>query len=141
METSEVRRHVTQLIDRAKRTAADRRARNDEADRTYARFLEHTAIPLFRQVAGALKAASYNFTVFTPGGGVRLMSDKTADDYVELSLDTSGPQPMVVGHTRRARGQRVVESEQPIADKAVADLRDEDVLEFLMSALGPMLGG
>ena len=46
------------------------------------------AVPLFRQVANALKADGYAFTVFTPSGSVRLMSDRVADDYIELTLDT-----------------------------------------------------
>jgi hypothetical protein len=139
METSAVRQRLTQLIDRAKRSASERRVRNDEAARTYERFLNETAIPLFRQVAGSLKASNYHFTVFTPGGGVRLMSDKTAEDYIELSLDTSGDHPVVIGHTSRARGRRVVESERPIAEKAVADLTDEDVLEFMLKEIEPFV--
>ena len=54
METSAVRQRVTHLIERAKRSASERRARNDEAGRAYDRFLEQIAIPLFRQIAGAL---------------------------------------------------------------------------------------
>ena len=139
METSAVRQRVTHLLERAKRSASERRARNDEAGRTHERFLDQIAIPLFRQIAGALKASSYHFTVFTPGGSVRLMSDKAAEDYVELSLDTSGDRPVVMGHTSRARGRRVVESERPVADKAVGDLTDEDVLEFLLKEIEPFV--
>ena len=139
METSAVRQRVTHLIERAKRSASERRARNDEAGRAYERFLEQIAIPLFRQIAGALKASSYHFTVFTPGGSVRLMSDKATEDYIELSLDSAGDRPVVMGHTSRARGRRVVESERPVADKAVADLTDEDVLEFLLKEIEPFI--
>jgi hypothetical protein len=139
METSEVRKRVNLLIDGARRSAAERRARNDEAARAYERFLENIAIPLFKQIAGSLKASSYNFTVFTPSGSVRLMSDKTAEDYIELSLDTSGERPTVVGHTSRARGRRVVESERPIANQAVGELTDEDVLEFLLKEIEPFV--
>ncbi len=139
METSEVRKRVLQVIDRAKRSAADRRARSDEAARSYERFLNQIAIPLFRQIAGALKASTYNFTVFTPGGSVRLMSDNASENYIELSLDTSGPEPVVVGHTSRVRGGRGVESERPIADKPVDALTEDDVLEFLMEALAPFV--
>jgi hypothetical protein len=64
METSTVRQRITHLLERAKRSASERRKRNDEAGREYERFLEQIAIPLFRQIAGALKASSYHFTVF-----------------------------------------------------------------------------
>ena len=139
METSEVRKRLNQLVDNAKRSASERRARNDEASLAYERFLEHTAIPLFRQVAGSLKASSYNFTVFTPSGGVRLASDKTAEDYIELSLDTAGKRPVVLGHTSRARGRRVIESERPISEEAVAELTDEHVLNFLLEEIEPFV--
>jgi hypothetical protein len=139
METSEVRKRVLQIIDRAKQSAVDRRARNDAAVRAYEHFLKDIAIPMFRQIADALKASSYNFTVFTPGGSVRLMSDKAAQDYIELSLDTTGSRPVVVGRTSRVRGSRGVESERPIADKTVDALTDGDLLEFLIDELGPFV--
>ena len=139
METSAVRNRVNQIIDAAKRAAAERRARNDDAARAYSRFLDSVAIPLFRQLAGALKASTYNFTVFTPSGSVRLMSDKAAEDYIELSLDTSGDEPAVMGHTSRARGRRVVEAERPIANKAVADLTEDDLLDYLLKEITPFV--
>jgi hypothetical protein len=46
---------------------------------------------------------------------------------------------MVMGHTSRARGRRVVESERPVAEKAVGDLTDEDVLEFLLKEIEPFV--
>ena len=72
MEVSDVRRRVTETIDRAKRAAAERRARTDEATREYAAFLETIAVPLVRQVANALKVQGFAFGVFTPSGSVRL---------------------------------------------------------------------
>ena len=90
MEVSEVRKQVLAAIERARRTAAEQRARADEAERNYPAFLSRIAVPMFRQVAGALKAEGYHFTVFTPGSSVRLMSGKDSEDFIELSLDTSG---------------------------------------------------
>lgn len=137
MEIASVRQQVLQTIDRARRRAAERRVRTDEASREYAAFLQEIAIPLFRQVANALKAERYVFNVFTPGGSVRLMSDKNAEDYIELALDTSGERAVVIGHTSRGRGHRVVESERPIGEGAVRDLTEENVLQFLMKELEP----
>ena len=56
---------------------------------------------------------------------------------IELTLDTSGSRPMVIGHVSRARGRRVIESEQPIAEVDVGDLTDQHVLEFVMRELPP----
>jgi hypothetical protein len=139
MEIASVRQQVLQTIDRAKRRAAERRVRADEASREYTLFLQEIAIPLFRQVANALKAESYVFNVFTPGGSVRLMSDKNAEDYIEIVLDTTGDRPLVMGHTSRARGHRVVESEAPIGESPVRDLTEEHVLQFLLKELEPFV--
>jgi hypothetical protein len=139
METSDVRRRLNETIERARQTAAKRRARADEAARDYALFLDQVAVPIFRQVAGALKASGYPFSVITPGGSVRLTSEKTAEDYIELSLDTTGDEPVVMGHSRRSRGRRVIESERPIGSGPVGALGDEHVLNFLMFELEPFV--
>jgi hypothetical protein len=139
METSTVRNRLNLIIDAAKRSSAERRARNDDASRAFEQFRETAAIPLFKQIAGALKVSGYAFTVFTPGGSVKLMSDKSAEDSIEISLDTSGDQPVVMGHVSRTRGRRVIEAERPIAAKAVADLTDEDLLEFVLKELAPFV--
>jgi hypothetical protein len=138
MEVSIVRQRLLQPIDLAKRSAADRRARNDEATRVYASFLDRTAVPLIRQVASVLKAEGMAYTVFTPAGSVRLISDRSADDFIEIELDTSGAEPRVMGHSSRRRGQRVVEHEQPIGE-AIADLSENDVLEYLLKELAPFV--
>ncbi len=135
MEISDVRKRVLRAIDRAKRSAADRRARADQAALEYDTFLDGVAVPLFRQIASVLRAEGYPFSVSTPGGSVRLMSDRSGDDYVELVLDTSGSEPTVTGCSRRSRGRRVIESEQPIGTSAIRDLTEEDVLSFLLREL------
>jgi hypothetical protein len=135
MEISDVKRRVTAMIDQARRTAAERRSRNDQATHDYELFLQRTAVPLFRQVAAVLKPEGFAFRVFTPAGSVRLMSETGSEDYVELSLDTAGDQPKVIGLTRVARGHRIVESERPITAGAIPDISEEDVLDFLTTEL------
>ena len=139
MEVSDVRRRVGETIERAKRAAAEHRVRVEEATRDYAVFLDQLAVPLFRQVANVLKIQGYPFTVFTPSGSVRLMSDKSSDDYIELFLDTAVQDPVVMGHASRGRGRRVVESEHPLGSGAVRDLTEEDVLSFVMKELAPLV--
>ncbi len=139
METSVLRKRLTDTIDAAKRTAAARRTRAEDASRAYAQFLDLVAVPLFRQVANILKASGYAFSVFTPSGSVRLMSDRNAEDYIELSLETTGEEPMVVGLSRRARGRRVIENERAIAELSVAHLTEDHVLEYLLKELEPFV--
>ena len=137
MEISDIKRRVVETIERARRRAAERRTRHDEAAREYETFLDRTAIPVFKQVSNVLRAEGFVFTVFTPGGSVRLMSDRSTEDYIELTLDTSGDEPVVSGHTGRSRGRRVVESEQPIGPPAA--LTENDVLSFVLKALEPLV--
>jgi hypothetical protein len=139
METSEVRKRVLAAIERAKRGSAERRTRADEAAGEYTVFLEQIAVPMFRQLAGALKASGYPFGVFSPGGSVRLMSEKSSEDFIEVSLDTTGDEPLVMGHTHRARGRRVLEAERPVGTGPIRDLTEEHLLDFLILELEPFV--
>lgn len=133
MDISLVRKRLTETIDRAKKQAAERRGRSDQASRDFELFLQKIAVPLCRQVANALKADGYAFTVFTPAGSVRLMSDRAADDFIEISLDTGGDSPRVMGQISRARGRRVIDAERAIG--APDALTEEDLLAFLLKEL------
>jgi hypothetical protein len=133
VEVSKVRQRLLQTMERSRQRAAQRRARSDAATGAFGPFLDTIAIPLMRQVASVLKAENYTFTVFTPGGSVRLMSDRSAEDFIELALDTSGDDPQVVGHTSRSRGHRVLQSERALG--APESLSEEEVLQFLLEAI------
>jgi len=140
MEASDVRRRVHETMDRAKRAAAERRALVDEAATEYQLFLDRVAIPLFRQIANILRSEKYMFSVFTPGGSVRLTSDRSNDDYIELLLDTTNTRPEVIVHASRGRGRRVTESEMAIGQgEPVRALTEEDVLAAVLKQLEPLV--
>jgi hypothetical protein len=140
VEISEVRRQLKHAIDRAKARAQQKRQAASEADRAYASFLEEIATPTTRMLATALKAEGYPFTVSTPGGGVRLASDRGRDDYIELGLNGSGEKPTVVGRVRYTRGSRTLEDERPIKPGiGPQELTEHDLLTFLVDALEPWL--
>lgn len=140
MEVSEVRRHLKHAIDRARARAQQKRQNSADAERAFTLFLEEIATPTTRMLANALKAEGYAFTVSTPSGGLRLAFDRSRDDYIELALDDSGDNPVVVGRTRRTRGSRTLEDERPVKPGAAPqDLSDADVLAFLVEALEPWL--
>ncbi|OLC47548.1 MAG: hypothetical protein AUH43_11560 [Acidobacteria bacterium 13_1_40CM_65_14] len=139
METSNVRQRLQQTIERARRSAGERRARNDEATRAFNDFLDHVAVPLFKQIANVLKIENYPFTVFTPAGNVRLMSDRSADDYIELALDTSDAEPRVMAHISHSRGRRVVDAEQVVGSGRPETLTEEDLFAFLLKELEPFV--
>jgi len=133
MDIADVKRRVHAAMERAKQRDAERRARVDEAARAYSTFLDTVAVPLFRQVANVLRSEGHLFTVFTPSGSVKLASDRRAEDSIAVVLDTSGDVPLVVGHTSRVRGRRVIEAERQIGSPA--SFGEADVLEFLMTEL------
>ncbi len=140
IEVSEIRRRLRHTIEEAKRARAERRGRADHAATAYEAFVSNTAPPVFRMFATALKAEGYPFNVFTPGGGLRLMSERSGDDFIEVFLDTTADPPIVSGRVNRGRGRRLVTTEQPVREAtAVGQLTDEDVTEFLLREIVPFL--
>lgn len=140
MEVSQVRRRLQAVIASAREQSQQRRQRVAEAERSYTAFLENVATPVTRQLANALKVEGYSFTVFTPGGGLRLASDKGRDDFIEFGLDTESARPQVFARISHTRGSRTIDEERPVKPGAAPEtLTDEDVLEFLLGALEPWL--
>lgn len=136
MEVSLVRKRLKTAIDAARARAQHRRQSAAEAERAYEVFLHEVAIPITRQVANALKAEGYGFTVSTPGGGVRLGSERARDDFIELRLDTVDSIPQVMGRVSASRGSRVLDEERPVKPGASPDaISEDDVLDFLLQAL------
>jgi hypothetical protein len=140
MEVSEIRRRLRASMEAAKRDAQERRARSDKAAQEYEQFLTERAVPLFQTVSSALAAEGHRFKIFTPADSVRLASESSGEDYIEIALDTSADPPVVIGRTSRGRGRRQISSERPVnGDVPIADLTDEDVLAFLLAELTPFL--
>lgn len=128
-----------EAMERAKRQSAERRVESDRVARAFDTFLSKTAVPLVRQIANVLKADGYPFTVFTPAGSVRLMSDRSAEDFIEITLDASGGAPRVVAQVKRNRGGRGVDAERVIASGHPDTITEEDLFAFLLSELGPFV--
>ena len=136
METADVRKRVKDALERAKRHSAERRARNSEAAAAYETFREHAAIPVFQQVAGALKAEGYPFVVHTPAESTRLASEHSPHDFIDLRLDTSGERPQVVVSVERVKGRETTREEHPLKPGAAVDqLTEDDVLDALAEGL------
>jgi hypothetical protein len=140
MEVSEIRRRVRAALDSARRHSQERRVRVDRAALEFQDFLRDRAVPLFQTVAAALVAEGHRFRVFTPADAVRLASDSSGTDFVELSLDATADPPTVLGRTSRGRGSRLTTSERPLREHAgIADLSEEDVLTFLMEEVSGLV--
>jgi hypothetical protein len=131
---------VQGAITAARGRAQEHRQLVADAERAYATFLQDVATPVVQQVAAVLKAENYAFTVFTPGDGVRLASDRGRDDFIELRLDTSLERPQVIGRVSQTRGSRRLDEERPLNPGAsVESLTEDDVLEFIVHGLEPWL--
>jgi len=140
VEVSQVRRRLKAAIDASRERAAKRRERTAEAERSYETFLNDIATPVARQVANALKVEGYSFTVFTPGNGLRLASDRTRDDFIDLELNTTGDRPEVMARVSQQRGSRTLDEEMPVKRGASpGEISEEDFLDFLVGALEPWL--
>jgi hypothetical protein len=140
IETSELRKRIRTTIERNRQAAAARRVKLDEAAAAYKELLDSTATPLVQMMANVLRAEGYNFTVFTPNGGLRLASAKSAEDFIEFGLDTSQDEPGVILRVNRTRGRRIVQHERPLKGRTPIDrLSEEDVLQALLEELGPFV--
>jgi hypothetical protein len=140
MEISLVRKRVRQCLEHAHKSAAARRDTNREAAATWERLLVQIAVPLVQQIAQVLRAEGQPFRVDTPAGRVRLASERSADDHIELVLDTTGEAPVVVGAVNRTRGRERMSDEHILASGAdIASLDEEQLLEFFTGVLGPFV--
>ena len=140
MEISDIRRRLRHALEQAKKDSADRRARVDLAATAYDAFLRDIATPVFRMFANVAKADGHAFAVFTPAGGVRLASERHADDYMEIWLDVSLDPPQVATRVSRGRGRDVTTREELLRAGAPTNgLTDEDVFAFLLTNIGQLV--
>ena len=140
MDSGLIRKRLRAEIDAARRTSAERRERSSSATRAYEVVLENVAVPAFRTMSNVLRAEGVPFEAQTPANAVRLVSDRSRDDVIEMTLDstTDPPQPIFV--TTRTRGGRLLQTERPLKDRAPIDkLTEDEVIDALIEELRPWL--
>ena len=140
IELPELRRRIRTAVELAKKNAVAKRSRSDAAAKEYEQFLGQVAVPAVQQFASALAGEGHFFNVATPADSIRMTSTSSADDYIELVLDTAQDPPEVIGRVNRGRGRRVLTSERPLRERtAIADLTEEDVVTFLLQEITPFV--
>ena len=140
MEVSDVRRRLRGAIEDAKRRAAERRLQVDDASRAWQEKLDDTVVPAFHTMAQALAAEGHRFKVETPAGAARLSLERSAEEFVELALDTDGDEPALFARSTRGRGRRIISSERVVREgAAVAQLSQDDVVTLLLEELVPFI--
>ena len=141
VEISELRRRIRAATELAKKNAAARRLRTDQATREYEKFLAEVAVPAVQQFAAALIGEGHLFHMATPAESIRLTSGSSQDDYIELMLDSSQDPPEVIARVNRGRGRRLITSERPVRERtAIRDLSEEDVHTLLLQEITAFLG-
>jgi hypothetical protein len=140
MELVQIRRRVQTRLGDIKRAAAERREKVAAAERAYEAFLASVATPTVNAVAQSLSAEGYTYRVTTPGGAVRMSSDRSSRTYLEIRLDTAGAAPQVIAEVGRERGSRVFADERPICPgTAIEAITDEQLLAAMLDAMAELI--
>ena len=140
MELDQIRRRVQSRLADIKRAAAERRDTVATAERAYGVFLASVATPLVNAVAQSLSAEGYAYRVTTPGGAVRMSSDRSNRTYLEIRLDTAGAAPRLLAEVGRERGSRILADERPICDgMAIEAITDEHLLAAILDAMAELI--
>jgi hypothetical protein len=136
MEVSEVRQRLQRAIEEAGRRSAHRRARNDEAARAWDERVASTVVPAFTKLQQALAGENHRFKMSTPAGSARLARDRSAEEFVEMVLDTDRDVPAVLLRSVRGRGRRMVSTERIVREgDAIASLSEDDVVAVVADEL------
>jgi hypothetical protein len=139
-DLADLRRRVRQAIQDAKRQGAARRDARDAASAAWAAAVADVVEPSATVFAAALTGEGLPFRLETPRGTVRLVSERSADDYIEIALEDSDDResPVVIGRSVLGRGrQGVTVVEESLG--APADLSDDRVTAFYLTAIAPWI--
>jgi hypothetical protein len=140
LETAEVRRQLTHRLAEMKKVQAQKRAASEAARAAFDTVLEREIAPTMRQLAQALKAEGFGFSVQTPAGTARLVSDRSSDNAIDVFLELGGPEPAVMVRSAYSRGRRQLEDERALGHgEAIANLDAERVLAVLLDVIEPFV--
>ena len=139
-ELADLRRRVRQAMQDAKQKAAARRAARDEASQAWATAVAEVVEPAATNVAAAFTGEGMPFRLDTPRGTIRLVSERSADDYIEIVLDDSDERdaPEVIGRSVRARGRQSVTVVEELLGPP-SQLTEDRVIAFFMNAIDPWI--
>ncbi len=139
-ETAELRKRVRRLLEEARRTAAERRARTESTAQDAERALRQVVAPAVRSLSGVLRGEGHPFQVSTPAGGVRMEALGHADSFIEVDFDREADPPALRCRVARTRGQRGRIDEKILCEgPAIASLTEDTVLDFLLREITPLV--
>ena len=140
LDSAEVQRQFTHRLAQLRKAAVQRREDVSRAREAFERVLDAEIAPTVRQLAQVLKAQGFPFSVQTPAGAVRLVADRSSDDFIGVTLDVTRRQSAVVAHRQYTRGRRVLDDERVLAEgDAIASLEAGAVLDVLLDLVEPFI--
>lgn len=140
LDSAEVNRRLTHHLADLQKAAAKRREDVEDARRAFEDVLEREIAPTLRQLAQALKSRGFSFSVQTPSGAVRMVADRSSDDYVHIELDVAARPPAVVVLRQYTRGRRLIDDERVLAEgTAIASIDAARVLDVLLDVIVPFV--
>lgn len=141
LDSAEVNRRLTHHLADLQKAAVRRRSEVDAAREAFDAVLDREVAPTARQLVQALKSRGVHFSVQTPAGAVRLVADRSSDDFVAVELDVTRRPPAVIAARQYARGRRLLDDEVVVAEgpDAIAALDAERTLEVLLERIEPFV--
>ncbi len=141
MDAADLSKLIRRELELAKKDSTERRQTSDASKLAYENLLNAIVVPLLKQVMMILRAEGWPCQVFTPAGSARLVSEHAANDYIEFDLDASVAPPRVVGRVSLTRGRQgmLVDEQVVAAATPIAEMKEADVLAFLLPALRQVL--
>ncbi len=140
LDSAEVNRRLTHHLADLQKAAARRRGEVDAARKAFEDVLDREIAPTVRQLAQALKSRGFSFHVQTPAGAVRMVAERSSDDFIHVELDVTARPPAVVVKRQYTRGRRLIDDERVLAEgDAIASLDAARVLDVLLDLLVPFV--
>ena len=140
LDTAEVRKQLTHRLAELRKAQTQRRSATDAARTAFDTVVEREIAPTVRQFAQALKAEGFPFSVQTPASVVRLVSDRSSDNVIDIVLELGGRQPAVVVRSTYARGRHQLEDERTLAEgDGIAGVDGARVLAALLDLIEPFV--
>jgi hypothetical protein len=140
LDTVEVQRQLTHRLAELRKAATQRRDDVSRAREAFETVLDGELAPTVRQFVQVLKAQGFPFAVQTPAGAVRMTTERSADDFIEVALDVTRRPPAVVALRQYTRGRRLIDDERVVAEgEAIARLDAERILPILLDLIEPFV--
>lgn len=139
-EVGEVRKQLRHAIDTHKRAGAARRAESDQATKQFSTWMQLVGEPLCREFTAALRGEGYQFRLQTPQGVARISSERSPDDFLELTFDSRRTPVALVLSRSYTRGSKTFTDERVLCEGACIEaVEPQQLLAALVDDVLPLI--